>query len=180
MSYCVDVSADRTMAHIGVAGYRNDGLPHIEIAATRAGVDWIAPWLAERTPINVVIQARGAPASPLIDELTAQDGVNVIEWGGPDLGTGTAKLFDLVRDSLSTNENAPPKGVRHLPQPVLDIAAASAVPRILTDGGMAWDRRKSPVDIAPLVAVTGALWHLTQPREPEPRSAYEDHDLLIL
>lgn len=180
----VDVSVDRTMAYVAVAGFRADGVPHVEVAAMRAGVEWVAPWFgdAERQERNggemvVALQAKGAPVSPLLEDLEAVDGVTVVPWAGDELGKATARFYDLVKASgLVEQAGGPPRreGLAHLPQPALDVAAASAVPKILTDGGMAWDRKKSPNDAAPLVAVTAALWLLLQPPpEPEPVSAYE-------
>lgn len=187
VSYCLDVSGDRTRTHVAVAGFREDGLPHVEVVASRAGTDWPVAWFTERAsderPMQVVVQAKGAPASSLIEDLNAIEHVSVVEWGGPDLGNATARIYDLViASALVEVEGQPPRreGLCHLPQPLLDVAAATAVPKILTDGGMAWDRRKSPVDIAPLVAVTGALWHVLQRSEPEQRSAYEDSDLMVV
>lgn len=187
VSFCLDVSGDRTHSHIAAAGLRADGLPHVEVVASRAGTDWPVSWFSERasldSPMTVVVQARGAPASSLIEDLEAIEGVTVVSWGGADLGNATARLYDLVKASaLVEVDGRPPRreGLCHLPQPVLDVAAATAVPKILGDGGMAWDRRKSPTDIAPLVAVTGALWHVLQREEPAARSAYEDHGLVTI
>ena len=182
----VDVSMDRTTSYIAWAGLRADGLPHVEVTAARAGTEWVVPWFKERCsdarPMTVVVQARGAPASSLIEDLQKIEHLTVIEWGGADLGNATAKLFDLVKASglVERVGGAPVRaGLCHLPQPVLDVAAATAVPKILTDGGVAWDRRKSPTDIAPLVAVTGALWGLGQYVPPK-RSKYEDSGLVTV
>lgn len=187
VSYCLDVSADRTHSHIAVAGKRPDGLPHVEVVASRAGTDWPIGWFLDRasadSPMTVVVQAKGAPASSLIEDLKAIENLTVVEWGGADLGNATAKLYDFVTASaLVEVDGKDPRreGLCHLPQPVLDVAAAVAVPKILSDGGMAWDRRRSPSDIAPLVAVTGALWHALQTQTPEQRSAYEDHGLITI
>lgn len=184
LSWCVDVSVDRTRTHIAVAGLRADGRPHVEVVASRAGTDWVVGWfddedrVAEFEHFDVVVQERGAPASPLIEDLDALEHVSVVKWGGADLGNATAKLFDLVK--ASSVEGEVREGLCHLPQPLLDVAAGNAVPKILTDGGMAWDRKKSPVDIAPLVAVTGALWHALQRPEEKVRSAYEDGGLMVV
>lgn len=185
--YGIDTSADRTHTHIGVAGYRDDGVPHGEIVATRAGTDWPFTWFEERAsednPMTVVLQAKGAPVSSLADDLRAIEHLTVVEWGGPDLGNGTQKMYDLVKASkLAEIDGAAPRreGFAHLPQPVLDIAAATAVPKILSDGGMAWDRRKSPTDIAPLVAVTAAVWYLLQREEPAEKSVYEERGMVSI
>lgn len=170
--YALDVSADRSFSSIGVAGCRADGLPHVEAVASRAGTDWPVRWFAKRasptTPITVAVQGRGAPVSSLIDDLNAVDGLTVLEVSGPDLGAATARMFDLVR------ETGPGKGLRHLPQPVLDVAAATAAVRVLGDGALVWDRRKSPVDISMLAAVTFALWALMGRSVAPARSVYDD------
>lgn len=159
---CVDVSFDRSRAHIAFAGRRADGLAHVEIVASRAGVDWVLPWLLERSArlSGVTGQGRGAPVSGLLPELLAA-GLRVVEWQGSDLGAGSGAFYDLVTS----------RSVRHLPQPVLDVPAATAVTKPSGDGWL-WDRRHSPTDISPLVAATGAVWLLN--RRPETFvSAYE-------
>lgn len=197
VSFALDVSADRTHSHIAVAGLRKDGVPHVEVVASRAGTDWPVAWFEKRatvaSPVTVVVQERGAPASSLVDELDAIPHLTVVRWGGVDLGNATARLYDLVGKSglvhVDDDERCERSdcarehrraGLAHRPQPVLDVAAASAVPRILTDGGMAWDRRRSPTDIAPLVAVTGALWHLLHREEATAVSAYDSGSRLMV
>lgn len=186
--YGVDVSADRTTSYVGVAGQRADGLWHVEVVAMRAGTEWVLDWFADRAslehPMKVAVQARGAPASSLIDGLRQVEGVEVVEWGGVDLGNATAWIFDQVKASRPADPDRPDDvgaGLRHLPQPALDVPAAMAIPKMLTDGGMAWDRVRSPVDIAGLVAVTAALWLGLRAPEAKPfRSAYEDHGLTVV
>lgn len=156
LAACVDVSADRSHAYVTVAGERADGKVHGEVIEARRGTEWVVPYLVETAPngrprhelfaLGVVIQANGAPASSLLDELTAA-GVKVVEWKGSDLGRGSGLFYDLVCQDR----------FRHLGQPALDIAAATAVTKPLGDAWV-WDRRKSPTDIASLVAVTGAVW----------------------
>jgi hypothetical protein len=155
---CVDVSFDRAWAHVAFAGINDRGRPQVEIVASRAGLDWVLPWLQDpkrAALIDAVTgQTRGAPVSGLM-QLLAAAGVPVVDWQGPDLGAGSGTFYDLV----SRN------GLDHLPQPVLDVAAATAVTKPSGDGWL-WDRRKSPTDIAPLVAGTGAVWLLTRPTPP--------------
>lgn len=160
----LDVSIDRTKAHIAVVGTREDGIPHGEIVATRQGTDWVVPWFKERAgtekyPVmNVVLQARGAPVSSLAEDLAKIDGVNVVEWGSSDLTIATSLIYDAV----SLPEAA---GFRHNPQPVLDLAAATAATKYLGAGAVVWDRIKSLADIAPLVALTAAFWGMCRPPE---------------
>jgi hypothetical protein len=63
---------------------------------------------------------------------------------------------------------------------VLDVAASVAVTKPAGDAWL-WDRGKSPVDISPLVAVTGAAWaFLVHGTVVKKRSKYEDEDLLTI
>jgi hypothetical protein len=126
------------------------------------------PWFTDpdfphRGKFEVAIQASGAPASSLIEPLE-EAGITVIPWKGPDLGKAHGSFYDLVVAAT----------LYHLPQPVLDIAAATAVTRPLGEA-WAWDRRNSPHDASPLVAATGAVWALSQyepPREPPPAPVF--------
>lgn len=171
-AFCVDVSWDRAASHVGVAGRRADGLLHVEVVASRAGTDWVVPWLAERVGaaglVGVAMQVKGAPVSSLL-ESAREAGVEVLEWGGSDLGPSTGAFYDLVRSG----------GLRHLPQPVLDVAAATARVKPISDSYV-WDRKGSPVDASPLVAVTGAAWAMGRPVPRVTASAYEDNDLLVI
>lgn len=155
IALCLDVNWERTHAHIAAAGLRADGLPHVEIIASRLGTDWVKGWFSdpdhpERLKYKVAIQASG-PAGALVEELVKHR-VNVVDWKGSDLGKACGRFYDLVRDDY----------LRHLPQPLLDVAAATAVTKPLGDSWV-WDRKKSPVDCSPLMAATGAVW-LIAPR----------------
>lgn len=181
LSFCVDVSADRGHAHIAVAGARADGDWHVEIVASRVSTDWVKPWFEERAsvdhPMRVVVQARGAPASGLIEELRTVDGVEVVEWQGAQLGIASGRIWDMTAAHVGAQGGA---RVWHRPQPVLDVAAAVAVTKPIGGGVWLWDRVKSPADCAPLVAVTGALWDASRVEEKQFISAYEDSDLMVL
>jgi hypothetical protein len=177
LKFCLDTNVERTRSYIAFCGYRSDGIPHVEVSAARAGTAWVVGWLKERASelggIEVVVQKTGAPASSLIEELDSIEGVTVVEWGGADLGKGTGAVFDAVALPNGT-------GLRHRPQPLLDVAAAVAAVKYLGDGAIVLDRRKSPADIAPLVAVVGAYWALTKPETAPAKSAYEDRGLAIV
>ena len=158
----LDVSWDRTMTYIGVAGWREDGLPHVELVAQRAGTDWPVAWFTdpehpERMERPVAIQAKGAPASGLIDALT-EAGVTVLPLTGEAMAEAAGDLYDRVRAAVG--EGSAESGLRHRGQAPLDVAAANASTKPWGDAWL-WDRRKSPVDVAPLQAVTNALRALT-------------------
>lgn len=169
----VDVSWNRGMAYIAVAGLRDDGDVHAGVVAQRAGSEWVTGWFKERAseerPMTVVVQGKGAPASSLVDDLGALDHVTVVAVTGSDLGAACGDLYDAVTAHLWSPDKAQgeteddrPVRLWHGPQPVLDLAASTAVTKPLTDAWV-WDRRRSPHDAAPLMAVTVAVWHVLQP-----------------
>lgn len=165
---CVDVSWDRSTTYIGAAAWRGDGVPQVEVIAQRSGTDWVLDWLKDpkhptRAKRRVVVQAKRAPASSLVETLR-DAGIDVIEWDGV---AGTADLYDRVRSAVGEGSAGPQ--LRHLRQPVLEAAAMNAATRPVGDS-WAWDRRKSPVHVAPLVACTGALWALVS-HKPKPPPA---------
>ncbi len=168
---CIEVSHDRTWAHIGFASEREDGLTHVGIMASRPGTDWIVSWLTSPdrrfTPAGITFQTRGAPASSLVSDFEAA-ALDVIVWGGPDLGRATGMLLDGVNLGK----------LRHRAQPVLDVAAGTAVMKRLGDGYVI-DRTGSPGDASPLSAIAGAYWLMKNPPE-HLDSAYEEHGLLVV
>ncbi|QBP29666.1 terminase [Mycobacterium phage Typha] len=150
----VDVNHQRTKAYIAIASRRADGLLHVEVVAAARGLDWVVKWFQERQGkfVAVAVQARGCPASDLIEPLT-KAGVPVMELGGSELTRGAGGvLFDGIRKHA----------IWHRPQGVLDTAAKGTVSRTL--GGDTWvlDRKNSPVDAAPLVACAAAAWAESQ------------------
>lgn len=168
---CVEVSPQREWAHIAFAAYREDGLVHVGIMASRPGTDWVVPWLKspERTftPAGITFQTKGAPVSSLITEFNDAD-IEVTDWGGADLGRATGLLLDGVNLGK----------IKHRNQPVLDVAAGSAVMKSL-GGGYVVDVKNSPGDASPLWGVAGAHWLLKNPPE-QFVSAYESEDLVVL
>lgn len=147
----VDTSKDRGMSYAAVAGWRDDGLPHVEIFAQRAYTDWVPEFLAKGltfTPDAVIIQGRGAHASSLIDFIE-NAGVEVTRCEGSNLTAASGQFYDrVIQESIRWGE-----------QPVLLLALAEAAMKTMGDS-WAWNRDKSPVDIAPLCAATFALWGL--------------------
>jgi hypothetical protein len=186
---CIDVSHDRTMTYVAFAGHRADGLPQVEIVAQRAGQSWVRRWLSDtkrRGRIDAVTgQTKGAPVSALMKDLKLafEDGgddfdIPVEDWQGDDLAGWTGEFYDLVRAGAVTDAGEQ-VGVRHLPQPSLDIAAATAVTKPLGDR-FVWDRKNSPADAAPIVAATGAVGLLNRKAVAPRRSKYEDADLIVV
>lgn len=171
---CVDTAADRSRTYIAFAGRQASGRAQVELVAERAGQEWVEAWLRQRADVIEVVtgQSRGAPVSALMAELRASlDGVmRVEEWSGADVPGATGKFYDLVRDD----------DLSHNPWPSLDLAAATALAKDSEGGTFMWDRRKSPVDVAPLQAATGAVWLLTRVPPPPVVTAYADRGVLTI
>lgn len=178
----VDVSWDRNWSAISVAGYREDGLIHVEVVAYRTGTDWVVPWIAQRRGrpglLGVVLQANGSPVSALLNDMQKSFKANeelglveipILEWGGGELGRGTGQFYDLVRQG----------GLRHRGQDALTLAASTAQSKPISDYWL-WDRKRSPFDVSPLIAVNAAVWALTLPVEEQESSAYDDDELMFV
>lgn len=178
--YGLDLSWDRN-GSISAAMNTPGGKVLGEVVTSREGTDWILDWFlappesglfARRIDdpdlLGVAVQANGAPVSNLIEDLRAA-GVPIIEWAGGDLGKGTSTFYDTVRG----------KHLVHRGQPILDLAVSMAATRPIADYWV-WDRKKSLVDIAPLIALTAAVWALNRPVEEERESAYSDPALMFV
>lgn len=165
MAFCVDTSWDRLTTWIAVAALRPDGTPHVEVAAHEFGSDWVLPWLRERvgsrySPRAIGLQASGAPVSSLMEPLKKEFPELVSGMSGQDLGRACGMFYDAVTTGP----------LAHTGQHQLDQAVRHAVVRPMSDSWL-WDRKVSPVDVAPLVAATGALYLLNTAPEPKRRSS---------
>lgn len=166
----IDTSRDRKKTWIGIAGWREDGLQHLEVidrVARMVDVAGRVKLIADEWGIDfVALQARGCAASDFKEPLEKL-GLTVIEVSGPALGAATGRMGDRIDQAR----------MRHRNQEALNVAVSGAVTRKLNDVQI-WDRGGSPVDIAPLVAVSNAAYGLEEQPDVE-SSAYEDHGLLV-
>ena len=171
VAFAIDTSWDRQTTWIAICGAKADGTPHVEIVAFNYGTEWVIPWLQERVPtwnpVGIALQGTGSPVSSLVEGLEAAFGDLVLPQNGSDLGKACGFLFDSVT-------NGP---LAHFNQPQLNEAVLHAAIRAIGDSWV-WDRKKSPVDIAPLVAITQALWIWSS--NASGPSIYETKDLLVL
>lgn len=170
LAVAVDVSWDRTRAHAAVAAIRPDGLRHVQLIASGDGTDWVVPFLldsqARRRPLSVAVQGSGAPAASLIEDLE-RAGLPVVVLNGADIAKACGGMHDAVIAGR----------IRHVGEPVLQQCVSAAVARPMGDA-WALDRKRSPIDISPLVACTQALWALEaqQGRTPSIINVWEDDD----
>jgi hypothetical protein len=165
VQFAFDVRPDRRAAAIGVAGFREDGLPHVEVVAHQSGTKWIPGRLAELLDHHDggrVVFDEKSPAAALIPKLV-ELGIPFEALSGPEYAKGCGVFFDAVEQ----------EALRHLDQPELTAAARGAAKRPLGDA-WAWSRKNSAVDISPLVSCTLALWGLGSLTGLEPLIAWAD------
>lgn len=144
----IDVSPDRERASLGAAGITANGRTLIEVIKCDARTDWImamARDLALKADVPVVIDRGGQAASfiPLLEDA----GVRIIGTGPSEMVAACGLVYDQVVEGKLV----------HLEQPELIAAVEGAKQRDLGDG-WAWHRRRSSVDITPLVACSLAAW----------------------
>jgi len=147
-----DVSPDRAWASIGAAGYRPDGLMHVELIERRRGTGWLAGRLGELakrhgvTEGSILVDGRSQAAS-LIPGVEEKLGFEVTVVSTAEYAEACGNFYDAV----------PQKTMRQGGQPELDEAVFGAAERPLGEAS-AWGRKKSTTDITPLVACTIARW----------------------
>lgn len=186
----VDVADDRRHTSIAVCGRRADGAWHVEVVAYQSGIEWSLDWLRDVAdpidPVHVAVQAKGAPVSSMVGALQAIDGIDLFEITGADVAGFSGRFYDAV--SALDPETKPGEGsdaqpVYHRPQAALDMAATVAKTRLMGDSAWTFDRRRSPVDISPLVACANAYGLATRTPEQAKKkyeSAYAERGVLTV
>lgn len=156
----IDTSGDRKWTSISVAGFRDDGLIHLELIARSTGMLWVvahAKKIRTKTGVNrIALQTKGCPAADFAKPLT-DAGFEIVDISGTVLLNSAGRLKDRVHDGL----------VRQRSQAPLNMAIANGGTRDLS-GMPVWDRYKSPVDVAPAVSITNALYALETGETPAP------------
>ena len=108
--------------------------------------------------------------------IDAIDGIDVFEVTGADVAGFTGRFYDAVAaldPDRKEGEGSDATPVRHRPQAALDMAANVAKTRLMGDSAWAFDRRRSPVDISPLVACAYAYGLATRVPDKQKRKVYE-------
>jgi phage terminase large subunit-like protein len=149
----LDVAPRMAFASFGAAGFRHDGLAHIELVERAPGTGWVvakAKTLTEKWRLPIWIDPRG-PVAGMSKELR-------------DAGIPVEELPDgqMTKACAALEEKARKGTIRHLGQRPLDDAVAGAAVRIVGDTWR-WSRTSSKVDVSPLVAVTEALAVASEP-----------------
>jgi phage terminase large subunit-like protein len=154
VSVAFDVSPDRSTATIASASFTVDGLPYVDVVESRRGEpDWGVQRfvdLVEHHDVRAVVVDGASAAFSLADPLR-QRGLTVTVTTARQMAAAFGGFFDAVMDGR----------LRHLDQPLLNTALASARKRQIGDSGFGWSRKDSESDITPVTAATLALWGLT-------------------
>jgi len=164
VALAVVYTSDKRRACIGLAGRRADGGWHVEIAdyldntghvtqrvkqiiskAAKRGVDVLGPAVDGRAHEQACIKPLTAAR---VDVVTMKTGDVTEAYGG---------FFEAVTQA---------RNVHHRGQEELTVAMAAAGARQVGDAGEAWGRKGSGQEIAPVVAVTNAMWLFAE-REPQ-------------
>ena len=152
VAFAVDVTPDRKWSSIAAAGLTADGRIHLELVDHMPGTANVVARILELrsrwNPVAVALDPAG-PAGSLLADLE-QQGVEVKSASAREHGQACGALYDDVAGGR----------IVHLGDIVLNNAVTGARRRPLGDA-WAWDRKRSDVDISPLVAATLARWAFT-------------------
>lgn len=185
-----DISPDRRFSAICAASLREDGTVLLEVIDVLPGTGWIVPRLVslvEKHQPCVVMVDSNSPATSLLPDLVDAgleltkdpepgDEEIIVKTTMPELVQACGLFYDSVighnKGTVIAKDGEEIEistwGVRHLDDEALNAAIEGAAQRPLGDA-WAWSRKSSVVNIAPLVAVTLAVYGLAvYGRDPDP------------
>lgn len=156
LTLAIDVSPDRSVAAVSLAGRRADGLWHVELDERKKNVEWVPAWVKSRADRNRLHAVVVDEMTGLVEERHGRNylvGTDVLVTlaaaEGRDMAVACGRFFDGVMESS-------PK-LRHTDQLELNVALSVARKRPLA-GAWAWNRKDGDSDITPIVSATLALW----------------------
>lgn len=169
--FSFDLPPGRGSAVIASAGRRADGRSHGEVVEHKSGTDWLVErmvGLVDRNATVGITVAKQSPAMSLVPALErALESSNLT----PDPKTGRrVKVIEVADQAKACGvfyDAVQDRALAHLGTTELAAAVRGAQTRQLGDSWL-WSRRSSAVNIAPLVAVTNALWGLATIVPPAP------------
>jgi hypothetical protein len=176
VAFAAHTSSDRLWVSIAAAGARPDGLLHVELIARVGAGDALARLVALAaawSPCAIVID-EGGPSKSLA-EAAEQAKLTLTKPSMRDVAGAAGALFDGIAgrpqpDPATGELGADPRVVRWRCASELDAAMTAAVAgasKRPLGTAWAWDQLGASVDIAPLIAISNALWgYQTRPEEP--------------
>jgi phage terminase large subunit-like protein len=154
LTLAIDVSPDRSVAAVSLAGQRFDGLWHVELDEHRKGADWTIGWVKQRLEgrtMHAVVVDELAGLSEKRNRKNYLKGtdieVTLASSEGRDMAIACAGYYDAVMGAK----------LRHLDQPQVNVSLSTAGKRKV-GSGWAWDKTSPDSDITPTVSQTLALW----------------------
>jgi len=186
----LDMTPMRDVGTIGMHGFRQDGLEHVQVVDFAPDVDWMVgragQWQEAVDPALWVIDGRNG-VHAFLDQLKAV-GINLLDpvmvraltgrlkesETVPEIPRGSLLVLDAQLasdavgqfiDAFNRKAGSP---LRHVGQEPLDLAIPNSQAKVGEHGQIMWTRKLSEVNISPTVAVTNArlgsfLW-LARPR----------------
>lgn len=152
----VSAPTDRSSASVVMAGYRADGLVHIEElgfdadGARLAGVSWLKDALPKIVSswgaglVTIVVDPKD-PAASVVAEVEARLGEKLQRVTLERFGAACVDFVDMIHE----------RRVRHRGEFVFAEAVAGLRVRTIGDGGLwLWDRVTSKADPSPIIAAT--------------------------
>lgn len=157
-----DVSPDGRCS-LALAGLRADGRRHVELVDNRAGTGWVA---AERARLATKYGAGTwlrDPQSAAVELDGEWRDLTGREWAEASGGFVRA----VQQDGIPSSDELRWRCAEDL-APVLLAAVLGGAMRDRADGGSVWTRRRSGVDISPLVALTIGWWAAGEIKSGDP------------
>ena len=159
VAFAVAVSQDRQWAHIGLAGLRADARRQLQVVKSFRGTDRVVAELerlvSDWGPVGVAVNPSG-PAGSLIPDMQAK-GIEPVLVTGRDDGQAVGMFLDGFTDGTICHGGE------------LELAMAVEHARLKESGqSKVWNYR-GDIDVAPLQAVTSALFALSTVK-PKKRS----------
>ena len=168
----VDVAPDMSMASVGLAGQREDGLWHVELDDQKPGIAWLVPYIVRLVGANPQVRAvvidSASPAAAIVDDLTKAK-IKVTTSTARDMAAACGQFYSGAYEAW----------LRHTNQPQLNVALSVARKRSLGDA-WAWNRKNATSDITPLVACTLALWGAQSSTVKRPQRRSEGRRAVVL
>jgi hypothetical protein len=138
----VDMNPEQTHAAL-VAADRDGNVELVDHRLVAGLVGWVIE-VSQNQNAPVAVDNAG-PARHIIPDLEAA-GVEVVPYGSGNMASAAGRFLNLINEGV----------LKVRSHPAFDAARAGATQRPLGDS-WAWGRRKSSVDISPLVAATLAV-----------------------
>lgn len=163
----IQVSPDRSVSTVALAGERADSLWHVEVDEQRNGTGWVVDHVVarcERNEIRAVVIDAQSQAASLVDELEKRK-VKVTLIGTKDVASAAGTFLEKAMgtpsglDADGNPVEAEPATLRHIDQPLLNASNGAAGKKDVMGGkAWVWVAKHSALDVTPTQATSLALW----------------------